>query len=67
MPDDIWQACTVFGHYGALLTRYADDPSTFIGIDLLMFRWDPEARVVVAPDLMVSLDPGQGATQLRVL
>ena len=60
MPDDIWQACTVFRHYGALLTRYVDDPST-VGIDLLLFRWDREARAVLAPHLMVSRLEGRHA------
>lgn len=44
MPAAIWQPCTVFGHNGAFLTGYVDDLGR-VGIDLLLFRWDPEARL----------------------
>lgn len=36
MPDNTWQAYTVFGQYGALLTRYERDPNTFVGTNLLL-------------------------------
>ena len=36
-----------------LLTRYADDPNTFVGCDLLLYDKEDEDRDAVAPDVFV--------------
>ena len=41
------------GQYGALYTRYMDDPNTFVGINLLLDYRENKRRKVVAPDVFV--------------
>ncbi len=53
MPDSTWQLRTVYRQYGALSIRYEGDPSTFIGIDLLLYDREDKRGEAVAPDLFV--------------
>lgn len=53
MPDNTWQLRTVYRQYGALSIRYEGDPSTFIGIDLLLYDREDKRGQAVAPDLFV--------------
>ncbi len=67
MPDNSWQAYTVFGQYGALLTHYEHDPNTFVGTNLLLSYRDNKRRYLVVPDLMVVFGvPDKGRPSYKV-
>ena len=53
MPDNSWQGHAVYGQYGALYTRYMDDPNAFIGFNLLLDYRENKRRDRVAPDVFV--------------
>lgn len=43
----------MYGQYGALYTRYMDDPNAFIGFNLLLDYRENKRRDRVAPDVFV--------------
>ena len=67
MPDNTWQAYTVYGQYGALLTHFERDPNTFVGTNLLLSHRDDKRRYLVVPDLMVVFGvPDKGRPSYKV-
>ena len=53
MPDNAWQAHTVYGQYGALLAHYRRCPKTLIGVNLLLRYREDGVRYALVPDVFV--------------
>ena len=54
MPDNAWQAHTVYGQYGALLARYRRSPNTLIGVNLLLRYRVHGVEHALVPDVFVA-------------
>ena len=53
MPDNAWQAHTVYGQYGALLAHYRRCPKTLMGVNLLLRYREDGVRYALVPDVFV--------------